>query len=422
MSFGKTHQSSEAIVRAITLIALVFIIFGVSCSSKPRPEISSSSPPIDQHSVSPIATLPSPSTTSSTASPREIPSPTAPATILHTVKTPAISPSPPATVELETSPFTPIIGNADKVAFINQNEIWMANLDGKELTQLTDDSLPKSSLQWSPDNQGVIYLSGVCANYVDIHTLQIIDLACFEQAARLDSFQFSPDGEQVAVSLDGQLYVIPFDGSGLSQVRSGAELAELAYCDSLTPYKHRQSMVTVSKARWSADGDRLAILRQGYDSDRHVELIHIIDISRCTAPLPRLDEFPATRFTMDGYDKNPIIQDFAWDGGDLFALTSYKRNDGFGDLWIYNTNLHRGFKANPIDGRCCYRDPVFSPNGEYLAFVFQDARLAPHGPAKLFFMPYAALDSSLVYPPLPLPPDFFTEQRSKPQPILHPAP
>ena len=100
---------------------------------------------------------------------------------------------------------------------------------------------------------------------------------------------------------------------------------------------------------------------------------------------------------------NPIIQDFAWDGGDLFALTSYKRNKGFGDLWIYNTKLHRGFKANPIDGRCCYRDPVFSPDGKYLAFVFQDADLAINEPAKLFYIPFEALDISLVYPPIPNP-------------------
>jgi len=91
MSFGKTNPSSEGIVRAIALIALVFIIFGVSCRSKPNPEIRSSPPPIDQHSVSPTDTLLSPSTTSNTASPREILSPTAPATIFHTKKTPTIS-------------------------------------------------------------------------------------------------------------------------------------------------------------------------------------------------------------------------------------------------------------------------------------------------------------------------------------------
>jgi dipeptidyl aminopeptidase/acylaminoacyl peptidase len=422
MSFGKTRQSYEGKVRAIALIALVLIIFGVSCNSQPSPQISSSALTIVKQSTTPTSLSPTLSTTTSTAQSRELPSSTSPSTTVQTRITPTDFSNPQPTLEPGVRPYIPIVGNADKIAFINQNEVWMANLDGNELTRLTGDSLPKSFLQWSPDNQGVIYLSGVCAYYVYIHTRQIIELACFEQADRLEAFQFSPNGEQVAVSLDGQLYVIPYDEVGLSQVRSGTDLAEFTDCDNLAPYRHRQSMVTVSRARWSSDGDRLAILRQGYDSDRHVELIHILDISRCIAPLPRLDEFPATRFSMDDYEKNPIIQDFAWDGGDLFALTSYKRNDGFGDLWVYNTNMHRGFKANPIDGKCCYRDPVFSPDGKYLAFVFQDAGLAPNGPAKLFYLPYAALDTSLVYPPLPLPPEFFTERRSKPQPVLRPAP
>jgi Tol biopolymer transport system component len=180
--------------------------------------------------------------------------------------------------------------------------------------------------------------------------------------------------------------------------------------------------VTVSNVKWSADGDRLAIVRQGFDSGRQVDLIHILDLSTCISPLPRLDEFPATRFEMKDYEKTPIIQNFGWDGRDLFALTSYRRNDGFGDLWIYNTSMHRGFLANPIQGKCCYRDPVFSPDGKYLAFVFQDVSSAAGGPVSLYYIPYEAIDSSLVYPPIPLPADFFNELRPKPQPNLRLAP
>ena len=135
-------------------------------------------------------------------------------------------------------------------------------------------------------------------------------------------------------------------------------------------------MVRVKQAYWSEDGRRLAILRQGFEDNEEVELIHLLDISRCISPLPRLDEFPATRIEMEYYAQTPVLQDFAWDGKDLFALTDFRRNDGFGDLWIYSNQLHTGFKANPIGGKCCYRDPVFSPDGNYLAFVFQDASLA----------------------------------------------
>ncbi len=420
MSIGKSNQAAGNFLRAVALFALCLTVFGVGCNLQPGPPNDTLPSPLIQQSLSPSPPPSFPSPTASSAVSGEHPSPTASAANYQAKSTPKPAPLPSPTEELRT-PFVPIVGNADKIAFINQTQIWMANLDGTSLTQLTNDELPKSSLQWSPDNQGVIYLAGVCANYIDIHTQQVRSLACFDQANRLESFQVSPDGDQVAISLDGQLYVVPYDEDGFSQIRSIDTLIERAECQSLAPYKHRGSLVTVSKARWSADGDRLAILRQAYDADRHVELIQIIDITRCEIPLPRLDEFPATRFDMEDYALNPIIQDFAWNGDELFALTSYQRNDGFGDLWVYNTDLHRGFKANPIDGECCYRDPVFSPDGKYLAFAYQDTRLAPNGAAVLYYVPYAALDSSLVYPPLPLPTEFFSERRSKPQPILRPA-
>ncbi len=409
-------------LRAIALLTLGSILLGVSCNfspDSPSPSLSSS-PPLQQPLLNSPPPPKSTSMTTSTTS-RLAPSTTAlpEAKQLKIRTNPASLPTP--IQDIYTPSFAPIIGNADKIAFINQGEIWMANLDGSGLIQLTDDNLPKTSIQWSPDNNGVIYLTDGCANYVDTYSLQISVLVCFDQAERFESFQISPDGGQVAISLDGQLYVVPFDKVESGQVRSSFDLIQIARCENLAPYKHRQSMVTVTKARWSADGTRLAILRKAFDADRQVELIHLLDITHCQSPLPRLDEFPASRFTMEDYTQNPLIQDFAWDGNDLFALTSYQRNDGFGDLWIYNANLHRGFKANPIDGKCCYRDPVFSPDGKYLAFVFQDARLAPNGPAVLYYVPHATLDSSLVYPPLPFPPEFFSDRRAKPQPILRPA-
>lgn len=421
MSSERPYHIVKGNLRAIKLVAFVLIILGVNCQSQSNPQLSYSPSLTTQPSESPIITTLAYPTAKITSSPQEMIPPNTNDSLQTTKQTPTISANPPDDSGANTSPFVPIIGDADKIAFIDQNEIWMANLDGNGLTQLTDDGLPKSSLQWSPDTMAVIYLSEACAHYVDIRTLQVSNLACFGGASRLESFQFSPDGDQVAVSLDGQLYVIPYEEVGFSLIISKEDLSEMADCDSLSPYRHRQSMVTVSKARWSSDGDRLAIVRQAYDSDRHVELIQILDISHCTFPLPRLDEFPATRFSMDGYEKNPILQDFAWDGGELFALTSYKRNDGFGDLWIYSTKLHRGFKANPIDGKCCYRDPVFSPDGKYLAFVFQDTGRTINEPAELYYMPYEALDTSLVYPPILFPEDFFTDQRSKPNPILRPG-
>ncbi len=137
--------------------------------------------------------------------------------------------------------------------------------------------------------------------------------------------------------------------------------------------------MAVKSLRWSKDGQKIAIVFLGVSFDgRQVDLIDVLDVSQCTPLLPRLDEFPAGRFSMEGYDTQPRLQNFAWDGDRLFALFSFIRNDGFGDLWIYNTETHRADQIRHITNGCCYRDPQFSPDGRYLLFAYQDRSAAPN--------------------------------------------
>ena len=318
-------------------------------------------------------------------------------------------------------PMAPIIGGADQIAFLNADDIWISNLDGSQLAQLTFDHGKKTNLSWSPDGQAVIYILGKCVQTVDVGSTRVDNIACFEAADFLEAFEISPDGQRVAISLNRELYIVPYDRQKLSQARFRSDLQAMAGCPALAPYTHNDKNIAVKSARWSRDGQRLAITRLGVDAGRQVDLIHLLDIANCTPPFARLDEFPATRFKMKEYAVSPFIQNFTWDGDFLFALTSYKRNDGFGDLWIYSTDLHRGFQANPIEGACCYRDPQFSPDGSHLLFVFQDMRLTPQNVIRLYYIPYGTIGTGLVYAPLSLPQDFFADPRTKPLPALRPA-
>jgi Tol biopolymer transport system component len=53
----------------------------------------------------------------------------------------------------------PVLGGADKIAYLDANDIWVANLDGSGLIRLTHDGQVKNNLQWSPDGQAVTFIS-----------------------------------------------------------------------------------------------------------------------------------------------------------------------------------------------------------------------------------------------------------------------
>jgi serine/threonine protein kinase len=313
-------------------------------------------------------------------------------------------------------PPVPVIGEADKVAFLNENDVWIVNLDGSGLRQLTQDGGYKTNLQWPPDGEAVNYILGKCIQSVNIFTLAIENLACFEAAEDLDAFEISPDGSLVAISVNRELYTVSYQPDQLKNARSRSDLVPMAVCQWMAPYNRNY----VKTVRWSEDGNRLAMVVQGFSGDQQVDLVRVLDISECTEAFPRLDEFPAERFSMPDYDKNPIIQNFAWDGDMLFALASYNRNDGFGHLWVYNLELRKAEQINPIDGKCCYRDPQWSPDGRYLLFTFQDMLLAPLSKIELYYLPFGTVGTGLKYEPVPLPPDFFQNPKEKPQPALRP--
>jgi Tol biopolymer transport system component len=324
----------------------------------------------------------------------------------------------------------PIIGGADKIAFLEEGEIWAANLDGSELVQLTRDGSEKAQLQWSPDGLAVHFISGKCVLSASLESGQVAPLVCFDLANSLQAFEISPDGQQAAIGLDGALYVIPFRPELLGRARSVQDLQAMAGCAALAPYLSSGRAVAVKSAHWSRAGEALAIVREGVlepadgssaGGGQRVDLVHILDLSRCTSPIRRLDEFPGRRFKMSESPTPLAIQNFAWDGDYLFALIDPQRNGGFGDLWVYSTELHRADRTNPIAGVCCYRDPQWSPDGRYLLFAFQDKRLAPQSQIRMYYAPLATVGTGLAYAPLPLPEEFFAEAHARPQAVLRPA-
>ena len=319
----------------------------------------------------------------------------------------------------------PVLGGADKIAFVANNNVWMMNVDGNELEQLTTDGTVKSNLQWLPDGETLTYIAGKCVWSIDVPNGVVDIVSCYNSAEYLEGFSVSPDSQYVALSMNREMYILPFDLAVLKDATTRAKLFALSGCyfDNLS----------VKDALWSEDSKMVALKFLGVSGNSRVDMVRVVDVSSCLSapqvlfditpvPFPRLDEFPGARFTMSGYSgASPYIVSYDWDGNELFVMNTNKRNGGFGYMYRYNMISHKAEEIIPVDNNCCYRDARLSPDGSYMAFAFQDIRLGADAKIELYYVLYGTLGSGANYEPIPLPEDFFTDTRDAPQFALRPA-
>jgi tRNA A-37 threonylcarbamoyl transferase component Bud32 len=318
---------------------------------------------------------------------------------------------------------TGIIGGADKVAFVANNEIWVMKMDGSDLKVLTNDKASKSDLQWIPGTDTVVFISGTNVNTIEEATGRFDTIASFPFAAFLEVFRISPDGKQVAISLNREMYIVPFDIAKLKTVRGRDGLIAMKGCLGYTG--STQAAIHLKEFRWGADGKTVAWMFEGTGaSGKATDMIRIVDISTCNPQkLTKLDEFPGTRFTPEGYEGNPALPDFDWDGKLLFLFNTLHRNDGWGFLYTYDHDTRKGYQENPIastNSRCCYRDARWSPDGNYIFFAFQ-SKDKVKAPIQFYYIPISSIRAGANLAPIPLPDDFFKDPKEAPQPALHPA-
>ncbi len=403
-------QKRRVPVAAIAAIAVLLLAAGFAIFRLVSPPVAAAPTQTQAAAALPSATLPV-----AAPLPTETLEPTlAPSPLPTDTPAPTQTPEPTAT---EAPPALPEVGGADQVAFVLNSDIWVANVDGTEARQLTSDGAVKHYLRWLPAGDGLSYISGKCLQTADFESGEVATITCFNNATYFDSFEVSPDGTRVALSLDRQLYLLPFDLERLSHANSHPDLVAMADCLELAPYQRN----AVLSARWSRDGSQLAAIALGVLADgRRGEVVQIFAVDQCIAN-PRVQvQFPEPHFTFSAYSHTPALTGFTWDGESLFAMNGDTRNAGFGDLQLFNRETFKAVaNANPIGGVCCYRDPTFSPDGNYVLLAFQDITLGANSQTQLYYLSYGSFGTGAKYQPLPLP--AFTNPKEAPQAVLRPV-
>ena len=326
----------------------------------------------------------------------------------ETIAPPTDTPIPTATQATPT--VVPMPGGADQIAILSGNQIYLMNTDGSNLIQVRTDNSPKSSLQWIPGNR-LVYMTRNCAYVLDAGTNQSQQLTCFDSKETLEGFRVSQDGKLVAISIQKTLNIVPFDINALRDVTSRFSLLTMKSSCFFNQYSFRDVL-------WSDDGKYLAarvVDTELINSDQ-IFLLNV-DIEHCANIGPvRVDKFPGLHFGFFG-DSTKKITSYAWDGDHTFLLNDSIRNDGFGDLYLYDSKTQQDTLFNPIAGVCCYRDATWSPDGKYILFVFQRFDSSEVG---LYYIAYADLQSGQPFIAIELPNQFLLP-REKPQPVLRSA-
>ena len=329
----------------------------------------------------------------------------------------ATLPPPTATIAEVTSTLAPTgvplpPGALDKIAFLSANDVWWMNPDGSDAAPLTGDAAVKENLAWLPDGKTLVYLRNTCVFLLDLETRLATQVNCFN-AERLDGFRVSPDGKRVAISIDLQLVIVPFDVEAIGRASNRITLSKI---EGACVYNRN----SVKDVRWSRDGKKVAFLYLDTTA-QPVDQIQFMDVSVCPPAAPAsLGVLPGDAFVIEGFGNSGNLPSFDWDGDRLFVFNDFVRNDGFGNLYYFDARTGDGGKVNPVQGKCCYRDARLSPDGKYVLFAFQDMSLGQQAVIQMYFIEFEKFLAGEVGDPLPLPLGVFSDPRSAPQPALRP--